>query len=563
MKKYNYFLFLPIFFLISSLSAQSDWQTVLGGSVIAPPHTTSWGFISITEGNLLSACTENGKILWQKKLRDKPSTYYAVTKNDFLYSISDSKTKISLYNPSGIFLWEKELPDLACGPPLCGRDGRIFVPTKNKLLCYGLKGIRKWQIDTEIANSDFPLLELNDGSLLLILDKTQQNDSIGCRISPYGTIIEEIHFSGKIFNACSFSNGILVIFSNGTIGCLSVINNLAISAWTISANKTGPQGTIPYKIIAQKDSFCIVYTSKNNTNTYLYCYNLINLNKQWEVSLPLLKINNTTMYPAHSNRYDFYSDNYSVSFRALDGKKLWEKAINTPPNMKYCMVSQSGYLICTTTDWTVHGYRLYQDLPSLETDTEMLNDLKKTYSTFSPPVATKYPTLLDITNSFINGDYGAQELVYKKFLEKEKELVYKNFYTTNATKDIYLQTEFISAIEKSGTSDSASIIATIITKATDPVVIQHALQAAAIIGYDDDGKMLDAIELLLSTKKSYILDTTAILAVDATYSICYFMGRPIFYSKGKDILFEVLSYKNKNIEEYTIKILEKIILMKM
>jgi len=556
MKKYSYLFFIFIFFLHFPLISQADWQTVFGGSVLYPPHKATFGFISVTEGKLLNACTENGKIIWQKKLNHNSSSLYTITPNDFIYIISEDKMKISLYNPSGIFLWEKVLPEVAYRAPLIGRDGRVFISGKKNLFCYGLQGTRKWQINTEIASNNFPLLELNDGSLLLILDKTIKNNSIACRISPYGAILEEIQFSGKIIDTCIYSDGILLLFSNGRVGNLSVKNNVTISTWSIS-EKTNNLN--PYKIIIQKNSFCIIYSSKNNTNASLCCYNLKTLTKQWQKTLPLLKINKNTICTAYYNRYDFYSNNYSVSYRAIDGKKLWEKTIKMPSNIKYCMLSPSGYLICTTTNWTVYGYRLYQDFSYVSNT----SNLKKSYKNFQVPPADEYPTLSNIAISFSKGDYGTQELVFKKFLDAQKKIIFKNFYTPNAPKDLYLQTEFINALEKSETADIAEIIATILTKATDPVIIQKALQAASKIGYDDEGKMLEAIGQLLSSKKTSIRDSTAISAINATYSICRFMGRPLFYSKGKDILLEILSFKNKNIEEYTIETLEKIILLQM
>ena len=53
--------------------------------------------------------------------------------------------------------------------------------------------------------------------------------------------------------------------------------------------------------------------------------------------------------------------------------------------------------------------------------------------------------------------------------------------------------------------------------------------------YDPDGKLLDALELFAS-KVDY-KDSALITSIcDVVYSICLYMGRPAYNTKGKDII---------------------------
>ena len=45
----------------TSLSADNaDWTCVIGGEAVTRPVQTSYGFVVLTDGKMISACTENG-----------------------------------------------------------------------------------------------------------------------------------------------------------------------------------------------------------------------------------------------------------------------------------------------------------------------------------------------------------------------------------------------------------------------------------------------------------------------------------------------------------------------
>ncbi|HZK19837.1 MAG TPA: PQQ-binding-like beta-propeller repeat protein, partial [Treponemataceae bacterium] len=430
MKK-NKICIVAVFFLLGSIAyskntskafSTPDWQTVLAGNVIAPPHKTPWGFVSITEGKILSAFTDSGKVIWQKTIQDTPSAY-SVNNKDYIYIISDNQQKLSLYNPNGVFLWEKTLPEQACTNPLSGRDGRVFVAAKNSLSCYGLQGICKWHITLAPVHPHFPLLELNDGSLLRIEKQTINNYSCAKRISPYGTILEEIIFSGQITNAAESEEGVLCIFSNGTIGCLAVHDKQAISKWTLTVEDLAPQGFIPTKIVVGKNTFCILFSTQYTA--YICSYQLDTHTKIWENYFTGFKKNDKNVCSYNNGRYDFFSGSKTISYSEKNGKKLWEKILHIPSTATYCMLSTSGYLLCTGDNWTLSGYRLYQDF----TQENLANKIiKTTYIDFPVPKTDEYISLLTLAEKFKKGNYGEKELVYKQFLEQEKKTLFKDFY---------------------------------------------------------------------------------------------------------------------------------------
>ena len=165
-----------------ALSDFPSWYTVLGGQAVAKPVKTSYGFAVVSDGRLLTACSEKGEILWQKGLRQKSSPYFISGYSDTLYLVSQNGS-LSMFNPTGMTLWEHKLKEYPVENLILGKDGRLFVRGLNTLTCFSMTGKVKWTKDIG-QNSDIPTTEFSDGSLLVILKKEINGCSTALRISP-------------------------------------------------------------------------------------------------------------------------------------------------------------------------------------------------------------------------------------------------------------------------------------------------------------------------------------------------------------------------------------------
>ena len=140
------------------------WQTVIPGSLVCSPKYTSYGVIALLEGRQLIAITENGVTYWEQNLKRRPDDFLVVSPDDFIYTVTN-KNILTVFNPSGMLLWEKQHSQKITKEPLLGLDNRIFVSGETSLAAYDIHGKRKWELSLE-ENNDLPLLTLNDGSLL-------------------------------------------------------------------------------------------------------------------------------------------------------------------------------------------------------------------------------------------------------------------------------------------------------------------------------------------------------------------------------------------------------------
>ncbi len=104
------------------------------------------------------------------------------------------------------------------------------------------------------------------------------------------------------------------------------------------------------------------------------------------------------------------------------------------------------------------------------------------------------------------------------------------------------------------TDQTQAAAAQIISESTNKSSCRALL--SNISGYDPEGKLLEAIERNASragNKDSAYLATIC----DAVYSICLFMGRPAYNTKGKEILKQFMgvgySFNTRNYARDTLK----------
>ena len=113
-------------------------------------------------------------------------------------------------------------------------------------------------------------MAFEDGSILVFIEKLRDKKSIGLRISPFGEIIEEITFSGEILQAEECNFGILIVFTDSSIGLCSIENNIAVSRWI---KKAGEKSNIC--AVISRDNKCALI-AENKPDTEIYILNIKN-----------------------------------------------------------------------------------------------------------------------------------------------------------------------------------------------------------------------------------------------------------------------------------------------
>ena len=517
------------------------FEVVTGGTPITGLQTTSYGFAFINDGRMLTAISKDGVKLFERGLRDRSSSLLTVTSKDFFYVVSSNYKKLSLYNPDGVMLWQKEVDEPLTSKPITGYDGRVFVHSNSKAYCFGINGEEKWSLEIE-KGITHNLKILNDGSLLFI-GKTENGMSKATRVSPYGQLLEDITFAGSITYSTSITDGVLLLFSDGTVGLCSVKNKKAESTWSIKNVVTLDKvGTTMLKEL--ENNKALVLTNSGS-------FSVIDLKKQQidftktENNIKPISIYNISVY-SDTKKLVILSKNFTSTFvvgYSFQGTKLFDFTVNSNNKTEGIYLSNGIVALCDK-DWTAKGYLPYQNT------VKVVQNLLKTQTKKYPQFYTEIDFIPESQYLMIlqNGNYGFREEEINSYIKNSLyEITLKNSSggvvgVVNSELDNYQYLiELITLASYSGI-DFSDQIAQIITTSKDSAILKSAFSYAALSGYDPYSRMINAIENKFMQNIANRKDEGFyVVLCDGVYNICKTMGTPVLYNQGKRILSKMLT----------------------
>ena len=562
-KIYKLIIFISIFFTVfsniyaaSTASSESitkvdemdrSWFNVLSGSPSSAPLNTNYGFLIVEDSKFLSSYSRSGQRLWQTNTKAKIKDI-SISETEFI-AVTNQNNQLQLINPSGLVLWTKSLGFTSLSAPFFGFDGRTFVRGINQLSCFGINGIQKWTIKTDNQNSLEPKL-LNDGSIILFLEKTHDGKTCALRISPFGNVLEEIVFQGKVVNAFTCDSGIILVFSSGEIGMASIKadsskeTGLIYSKW-INKNVKCTEFSSCRKLQATKYAIftpgylVVINTDKGHIENYF--------------NIPEIKDNTYLFFEPIADKF-VIAQNSSCTVYNLSGKKI--KHIQMPSKSgkykwEFSFFMNSGYLTFLSKDWTINSFKIISTSKEKESPTFSYYQSKKLISGYK-----SYITNLDYKpekrtfdaesfKALKSGNYGIKEIDISNIVNTVINSYYESKTTASMNRDTF---ELISV--QYNLADMENIlnlipllqshyfqqkIAYLLSVEDDKTMLLKLLNTVKECGYDPGGEILSQIELLVkrtNPKDQVILQSCA----DAVYEICRFMGRPALLSKGKEVL---------------------------
>ena len=560
-----------------SLSADNaDWTCVIGGEAVTSPVQTSYGFVVLTDGKMISACTENGTKLWEKPVPGRPDPFLTVISKDFLVTVSDKKT-VSLINPSGVVLWSKKLPYQVTESALPGKDARFFVKGKKNISCFGINGVCKWSIETPPLSS-IPLVTLNDGTVLAVLLNSENGKSSGIRISPFGTVLETIRFAGIVSGAMSCDYGVLLAFSSGGFGLCAVNEKekLTGTKWAVPSNDYAFQSASPSKgtefiPVSQGLSALLLSSSGKSVKIILFensTGKIVNI--FYADGMDFLRLSGAA--GASGGEGIFLSDDRTGRVYDTAGNIVWSaelpSASSRAGNWNCLSYTKNNVIVICSKSWVMNGFRTVQRLSgkknvsSLQKKTGNPVRYENFYNIDTAQFSMYFSESLgeDIlgTNRISvlqKGMYGADEINFASKLFSVCK-AYSQLLASAATgaraeeKSIFYRDTIglhsaVTQLSLLGTDDVPELIASLIQTEKNTQNLVFLMQAAGRCAYDPDGRMLRAIEKRLLTLPPR--NTTVLVALsDAAYEICRFMGRPAFFSHCMEIQKSLLSSQYDN-----------------
>ena len=546
----------------------TSWTSVLPGSALCEPAVTSYGFCLATDARNIMGYSSNGKLLWEKNTGRVRNLSLTVLNGDFILFHDKDKNLVRLFNPSGTEIWSKVLNFKLAGNAFGGRDGRFFLYGENTVLCVGINGIVRWEMETEYQK-ELSMQELPDGSVIVFLED-QAGKTRGLRISPFGEQLENITFAGSITQTHTCNDGILLTFSDGSAGLFSLKDGLAESKW-VAAVKSGNS---LFAVSEDRQNYRLLALSKSDVTIY----SLSPDNGAVLSSMTVTGIDGSALLKAQlSDSGLFIADNQRALLIDYDYKEIWSgrmPAQSKAKNINQIIYLKNDYLVLCFKNWSMNAWHT-------AVSDSVLKNIHSDYSSFAPLELAEINYINQ--GSFLalfkdperiaslkEGNYGKKEAEWLSQLLSVAKL-----YSMDAgSSDFGIHTE--KSVFQTDSAGFESILVQLALLCTD----QTQAASAAIIsesanktycralltnmsGYDPDGKLLEAIERNASragTKDSAYLSTIC----DAVYSICLFMGRPAYNKKGKEILKQFMGNEYSfNTRSYARDTLKKIISLEL
>ncbi len=571
-----------IFFLLTNNSLWSQdkirlsfdnasWTSVMSGKAVQEPQMTSYGFVVLTDGKLLSAYSENGKHLWDYPVFSKKTSFISVLSSDFILLVNENSF-LSLINPSGKLLWSQNLGFPVIAKPEKGRDSRIFVQGKKQIACLGVNGVLKWKINTPPLKN-MGIKSLEDGSLIAFLEGPSDEKSKGLRFTPFGEIIETISFAGPVSDAIESENGILLSFLCGGLGLVGVEKNAVVTKWAFPSDDSCFRECLPEKgsaFVQTSDSEAALILCNSAKNIKLIFFD----SKKGQVKnifhVPDISFDRLTCYSkTYGQEGVFLSDDKNALITNEKGKTSYQvilPARNARANgWNHIFYTSENHLVLAGTSWVLNGFRTQMNVTSSKSKNQKKTNAQKnqvwsyqnylkieeiksilSYSPSIPKGMTSQERIKKITQ----GNYGSEEIEYassiialcEKYIEGKttsfsgsrpfEQNIFEN--DPEAFESILLQLPLL------GTDDYPRLLSRLVKAENNSQILTLIIKACGLCSYDPEALMLDAIKGKLvsipARSESLLVNVSR-----SVYEICRFMGRPALYNYGMEIQKLLLS----------------------
>jgi outer membrane protein assembly factor BamB len=158
------------------------WRQAAGGAVMGLPAAQVHSVVAVLDGGNIKAYSDGGRPLWNYSARGRLSPYVTRSREGTCYISRTNGTFITV-NRAGRELWRVNPGGPLSGPAISGWDGRVFIPTGNRVSCYTASGRPLWRRDFPAAIAITPAPDQNGGILAVL----ENGDLL--RIDPFGRIL--------------------------------------------------------------------------------------------------------------------------------------------------------------------------------------------------------------------------------------------------------------------------------------------------------------------------------------------------------------------------------------
>lgn len=523
------------------------WLSVLGGRSLTRPVKTSYGWAGLTDGGIVTAFTEDGATFWQSSLPSGALSFISADNDDFVAVPLKSKS-LCFMNPRGKILWTKEIGFEAKFAPFFGRDGRIFVFGKDSAACFGANGIRKWSIKSEAFDASIPVAEFPDGTLVVFLEAKEDGKTAGMRISPFGEQIERIVFASRVVNALSVPEGVLLAFSDGSLGLCAIDEKSGepFSKWIFP--DTDLAEGVKFARLDSDILYAVASPSPNGLRVHVINTQAAKILRTFTV--PEIK---KASYVVATPDGIFMAEAPTAAIYTSTGRRV--RAIKFPLNKNkteydYVLYGNGGTAVFTSRSWTVTGWKILHGTPQKKSPKKTSPNYDSLYASANSDYRKMYDAPKKSRQKALReGGYASSE----KLFWKSAKFVMDEYFSIKNTRHngltrvpddegVYFtlpeQVAVISTLGLFGTKSASDYLSRVLCSETDESALLAALKAIRGCPYDPDGVVMDALASLANRTPA---NKEAVLCevCETACALSGFMGKKSFFEKAFDIISDL------------------------
>jgi outer membrane protein assembly factor BamB len=496
-------------------AATPIWRQAPGGTLLGVPAVEGGIAIAVLDGGNLKAYSLDGKPLWDYYAKSKIVSYVSRNREGTSYICRTDGILIAV-NRVGRELWRLRT-GIITSPVISGWDGRLFVTTEKKILCYTASGYLLWSQDLSAKTVSGPFLNKSGGIVAAL------EGGILLELGPFGAL-QNKEIGETPTAIIPVEKATLVLLKNGALKLFPLSDAPVQQITTIRGTPLGgvSRGNAAALLLANGTVVQVSLSEKK---------------QKWREDS---HIKNNTVKSAK----DFamlwdergiyvFSQQGATGFNSV-GKRLWSLTLNGASSIP--MLADNGTLLSSGQDWILYAYKVEnRELnqkrslygPAPEGNYGLGAAPVQTIDTyFSLNEAYISPELQEITVQIQKGRLGENEPFYTA---KLKEIAFSAASPHTSQTHPPVQVQYRAAAARLlgyfASRETIPFLAELYLKDGDSSVRAAAAEAIGRIGTDPDGIALNAFA---QTINATYRDEQVLLAVaSAIGALCRFSGPPL------------------------------------
>jgi outer membrane protein assembly factor BamB len=487
--------------------------------VLGTPSARPQSVVVALDSGVVKAYSGSGELLWSFAVRGRLCPYVTRSREGITFICSTEGSLIAV-NSIGRELWKANTGRALSGPIVTGWDGRVFVPSGGRILCYTSSGTLLWTNDLGSGISVGPLID-QSGCILLALE-----DSRLIHITPFGDVNSWKLPSVPVV-LVPLGKDILTMYSNGNILRVD-------SSMEGSAPLPVPGLTARPLAAAGRDGRAAVFLANGQTLLLSGGDGKV----LWTAGSFIRPLADQKAELIFDERGIYALCDQGIACFTANGRLLWRANLENASGVP--AFSDDGVLYSCGKDWVLNAWKLED------------RTLNQKYNLYGPAPPGSYGTgnpphsifvrvigrfhessvrreLEMIQKGISSGMVGVNELDWAAYLMETADGGYWP-NTTNIREPKAIITHRILSLRllsSIGSIETVPWLVSFFRRENEPLVRIAAARAIGGIGIDPEGKALEEFTSIVRTGNSIHDEQLLITIASVTGALCRFSGPPL------------------------------------